>query len=130
MLLSTVGYTGTIIITTATKVMITVIRCCGFPLPGVKLACHVGERGTHASGSSLGLARAWPYFLWGVPPPSLLSPCLPPPFTLDWGPGSQERVTPPFPNICSINLLSADFWVLGDLGDFLIGLPSHQSELY
>lgn len=63
MLLSTVGYTGTIIITTATKVMITVIRRCGFPLPGVRLACQVRERGTHTSGSSLGLARAWPYFL-------------------------------------------------------------------
>lgn len=27
-------------------------------------------------------------------------------------------------------LLSADFWLLGHLGDVLIGLPSHQSELY
>lgn len=58
MLLSTVGYRSTIVITTATMVMITVIRGCGFQLPPraqprVMLAYQVREGST--------------YGRWGIP---------------------------------------------------------------
>lgn len=87
MLLSTVGYRSTIIITTATMVMITVIRDCGFQFPPgaqprVTLACQVREGGTYKQvGHLWDWPEIWTGFLHRIPSsgPDCVSHLLPPP---------------------------------------------------
>lgn len=84
---STVGYRSTIIITTATMVIITVIRDCGFQFPPgaqprVTLACQVREVGTYKQvGYLWDWPEIWTCFLHRIPSsdPDHAPPLLPPP---------------------------------------------------
>lgn len=141
MLLSTVGYRSTVVITTATMAMITVIRGCGCQLPPtaqprVMLAYQVREGSTYGR---WGILSLWDSVfrsclcLWSCrsslpPPPSSSSSS---PYTSTAADLTLRAGDPGWGNLLtSVALpLPAEFRVWGNLGDF-IRVSSHQSKLY